>query len=229
MSFLPLAEETGSIVALTEWVLAAACKDGRSLRDKGLPCIPVAVNISPHYFRRGNFVVRMEAVLESSSLDPAGLQIEITEGVFLENKEDAIVKLRALRKMGIRTAIDDFGTGYSSLSYLKNLPVDKIKLDRSFVTDIVDNMPAAGIIRGIISMVHHLNLEVVAEGVETPGQYICLKRSHRDQYQGYLFSQPMPFADLITSLLHNEGQYLLPSADDNTAVCSEHESSNTCS
>ena len=210
MSFLPLAEETGMIIPLTDGVLLAACSDARRMRDSGLGDFSVAVNISPSYFRHEDFVDRVEATLHSVSLEPSGLAIEITEGVLVENQEDTIVKLQALRERGIKTAIDDFGTGYSSLSYLKNLPVDKVKVDRSFITDGVTDRPGAAIMRGIISMVHHLNLKVVAEGVETDAQCVFLRQNFCDEFQGYLYCRPIAMDDLIKLLQQNNGRFSLP-------------------
>ena len=210
LRFLPLAEETGVIVPLTDWVLQAACRDSLHLRQKGFPEFPVVVNISPRYFSRHDFVTRVENVLDALPLSPRFLEIEITEGVLLENEDDAILKLRELRELGIGTAIDDFGTGYSSLSYLKNLPVDKVKLDGSFIKDIVTDVPSAAITRGIISMAHHLHLRVVAEQVETEAQYAFLKRSLCDEFQGYLFGRPMACDVLIETLAQNQCRAPLP-------------------
>lgn len=198
--FLPLAEETGIIIPLTDWVLKTACRDSRRLRQKGFPEFPVVVNISPRYFNRDDFVTRIVSALEAVSLPPHFLGLEITEGLLLKNEEDAVKKLHALRRLGIVTAIDDFGTGYSSLSYLKNLPVDKVKLDGSFITDIEADASSAAITRGMISMAHHLDLKVVAEQVETQAQYAFLKESACDEFQGYLFSRPLEIDKLIAQL-----------------------------
>lgn len=208
--FLPLAEETGLILPITDWVLATACRDIRRLRERGFPEFAVVVNVSPRYFGRADFVDRVQRALEAESLLPENLAIEITEGVLLENEAAAIRKLHALREMGIGTAIDDFGTGYSSLSYLKNLPVDKVKIDRSFIDDIVSDAPGAAITRGIISMAHHLGLRVVAEGVETDAQYAFLRRSRCDEFQGYLFARPMAFDMLKACLSKNGCRVALP-------------------
>lgn len=201
--FIPLAEGTGQIIPLTDWVLATACRDSGNLRKQGLASFPVIVNISPLYFQRTDFVQNIRQALHSAELPAELLQIEITEGVLLDNEEVAILKLRHLRDMGIRTSIDDFGTGYSSLNYLKNLPIDKVKIDRSFVIDVVSDPADAAIAQGIISMAHHLGLKVVAEGVETEAQFAFLKRSHCDEFQGYLFARPMFFDALVTALSEN--------------------------
>ncbi len=198
--FIPLAEETGQIIPLTDWVLAIACRDSAILRKNGLPPFPVIVNISPLYFQRVDFVQNISRALHNTALSAEFLEIEITEGVLLDNEDAAILKLAELREMGVRTSIDDFGTGYSSLNYLKHLPIDKIKIDRSFVVDVVTDPADAAITQGIISMAHHLGLKVVAEGVETESQFAFLKRSHCDHFQGYLFARPMGFEALVDKL-----------------------------
>jgi EAL domain-containing protein (putative c-di-GMP-specific phosphodiesterase class I)/CheY-like chemotaxis protein len=201
--FIPLAEETGQIVPLTDWVLATACRDIGILRRQGHRAFPVSVNISPVYFQRVDFVQNMQRTLQSAALPAAFLEIEIIEGVLLDNEEAAILKLTQLRDIGIKTAIEDFGTGYASLNYLKNLPIAKVKIDRSFIVDVVSDPADAAIAQGIISMAHYLGLKVVAEGVETESQYAFLKRSHCDEFQGYLFARPMTFGALVTMLSEN--------------------------
>lgn len=207
--FIPLVEETGQIVALTDWVLATACRDSAQLHEQGLSSFPVAVNISPVYFQRADFIEKVEDALKESRLPPQFLELEITEGVLVNNEKAAVAKLAQLQKMGIRTSIDDFGTGYSSLSYLKNLPIDKVKIDRSFITDVVNGPADAAIVQGIISMAHHLGLTVVAEGVETEPQFSFLKRHRCDAFQGFLFSQAKPFDELRAALEQSAG-HLLP-------------------
>lgn len=214
---IPLAEETGQIVPLTNWVLASACRDSGILRKQGLPSFPVIVNISPLYFQRINFVQSIQQVLLQAALPAEFLEIEITEGVLLENQDAVILKLTQLRELGIKTSIDDFGTGYSSLSYLKNLPIDKVKIDRSFVVDVVSDPADAAIAQGIISMAHHLGLKVVAEGVETESQFAFLKRSHCDEFQGYLFARPMAF-DALTAMLSENSCRVLPLQPQNESV-----------
>jgi len=208
--FIPLAEETGQIIPLTEWVLAAACRDSGILRKHGLPPFAVIVNISPLYFQRVDFVEKIRRALQGAALPAAFLEIEITESVLLDNEEGAILKLAELREMGVKTSIDDFGTGYSSLNYLKNLPIDKVKIDRLFVADVVSDPADAAIAQGIISMAHHLDLKVVAEGVETESQFAFLKRNRCDEFQGYLFAQPMSFGALLGMLSENGCRLRLP-------------------
>lgn len=206
-TFVPLAENTGQIIALTEFTLTQACQDCRRLNDSSPMPIPVSVNISALYFQRADFVSDIENVLQATRLPAHLLVLEITESVFLETEKAAIQKLTALRRMGIQIAIDDFGTGYSNLSYLKNLPIDKVKIDRSFVTDIAHSTADAAIVQGIISMAHHLGLRVIAEGVEDISQLSFLEHCHCDAFQGYLFARPMPY-DTLCALLREHNYQL---------------------
>lgn len=208
--FISLAEETGQIIPLTRWSLYTACRDGVRLRKTGLPPFPVIVNISPLYFQKPEFIDNVKSVLRDTGLPPEFLELEITESLLLDDAKQSVVKLTQLQNMGIRVSIDDFGTGYSSLSYLKKLPIDKVKIDRSFVTDLVDDPADAAITQAIISMAHHLNLRVVAEGVETVAQLAFLRRRNCDAFQGYLFAKPMPLETLVAQLLKSHG-YVFPS------------------
>lgn len=207
--FISLAEETGQIMALTTWSLYTACRDSVRLREHGLPDFPVIVNISPLYFQRSDFVENVQKALHDTGLPARFLELEITESLLLDNEKPAILTLNRLQEMGIRVSIDDFGTGYSSLSYLKKLPIDKIKIDRSFITDLVNDPADAAITQAIISMAHHLNIRVVAEGVETVAQLAFLRRRNCDAFQGYLFARPMPFDQLVPLLLKSQG-HLFP-------------------
>ena len=194
--FIPLAEDTGQIVSLSEWVLKTACRDARLLLDQGYRDATMAVNVSAVHLQRSNFVERLQQILEQTQLPPGALELEITESVLLDNPEQAIKTLQALKRLGVRLAIDDFGTGFSSLSYLKRLPIDKIKIDRSFVRDITSDQRDAAISKGLISMAHHLKLKVIAEGVETEAQVGFLKKHHCDEFQGYYFAKPMAWEQL---------------------------------
>ena len=198
--FIPVAEETGQIIPLSDWVLKTACRDARTLADKGWNDIVMAVNISPVQFRRANFIDDVRSVLEQARLPAKMLELEITETVLLDNTEKAVYTLHALKALGVQLAIDDFGTGFSSLNYLKRLPVDKIKVDRAFVREIISDRHDAAITRGIISMAHHLELKVIAEGVETEAQVAFLTKSRCDEFQGYYFARPMPLAQLESFL-----------------------------
>ncbi|HLA30381.1 MAG TPA: EAL domain-containing protein [Pseudomonas sp.] len=194
--FIPVAEDTGQIIPLSAWVLDTACRQMHQLCEQGMSGPSVAVNISSIHFQRSNFVDSVQAVLHKHQLDASLLELEITEGVLLNQAERAIETLHQLKKLGVKIAIDDFGTGFSSLNYLKRLPIDKVKIDRSFVEEIISDQHDAAITQGIISMAHHLRLKVIAEGVETEPQFAFLKKSHCDLFQGYYFAKPMPFVEL---------------------------------
>jgi EAL domain-containing protein (putative c-di-GMP-specific phosphodiesterase class I)/ActR/RegA family two-component response regulator len=206
--FIPLAEEVGLIVPIGEWVLRTACAQAsewhRGHRDLG-----VAVNVSPLQLRRGDFAASVRDALQSSGLEARFLELELTEGVLMDGAESTIVALAELKTLGVAIAIDDFGTGYSSLSYLKRLPIDAIKIDRSFIRDIISNPDDATIVRAVIDMSHHLTLDVVAEGVETEEQANFLRRNRCDIAQGYLFARPVPAAELV-ELLDRQRDDLLP-------------------
>ncbi|UTW06662.1 PAS domain S-box protein [Pseudomonas benzenivorans] len=212
MTFIPVAEESGQIIPLSLWVLDTACRQIRQLADQGMSKLSVAVNISPVHFQRKNFLETIRAALEKYALNPEQLALEITESVLLNNTDQAIESLQQLRALGVGIAIDDFGTGYSSLGYLKRLPIDKVKIDRSFIREIISDSNDAAITRGIISMAHHLKLKVVAEGVENEPQVAFLRKSHCDQFQGYHFAKPMPFAAL-ENFLHYHMQVHAPVMD----------------
>jgi len=203
--FIPVAEETGQIIPLSDWVLRTACRHARSLVDKGWDDLVMAVNVSPVQFRRSNFVESVRTILEQTQLPARLLELEITETVLLDNAEKAAYTLHALKNIGVQISIDDFGTGFSSLNYLKRLPIDKIKIDRSFVQEVISDRHDAAITRGIISMAHHLELKVIAEGVETESQVAFLKKNRCDEFQGYYFAKPLPMAQLET-FLRDQGQ-----------------------
>ncbi|SER97943.1 PAS domain S-box-containing protein/diguanylate cyclase (GGDEF) domain-containing protein [Vreelandella subterranea] len=196
--FIPLAEATGQIMPISEWVLNRACDDMQVLAQQGLGEVSVAVNVSPLQFQRSNFLASLHQTLADTGLPPKQLALEITEGILMENTEVAIDTLRALRNMDVRVSIDDFGTGFSSLNYLKHLPVSTVKIDRSFIHELHQSEADSAIVKGIISMAHHLGLNVVAEGVETSEQHHQLLDYHCDVFQGFGLARPMPLASLIT-------------------------------
>ncbi len=200
IEFITVAEETGQIIALGAWALQTACEHHQWLRTHGLSDFGVAVNISPVQFQRSHFVQDLQDILARTGLPATCLELEITESVLLNSAEQAIRTLDELKKLGVRVSIDDFGTGFSSLSYLKNLPIDKMKIDRSFVHDVTHDTDDAAIARAIISMAHNLDIKVVAEGVETQGQLDFLIRNGCDEFQGYLLARPMPLDQLIRFL-----------------------------
>jgi EAL domain-containing protein (putative c-di-GMP-specific phosphodiesterase class I) len=197
--FIPLAEDIGLIEPLGEWVMRAACSQAMVWQDATGFMIPVAVNLSGHQIN-DKLVQTVNDVLETTGLKPRYLELEITESCIMDQAATTIEHLRALRKLGVKLAIDDFGTGYSSMSYLKRLPIDKLKIDRTFVNDIPHDSNDAAIIRAILALGHTLNLTVIAEGVETAEQRIFLAENGCDEMQGYLFSRPLP-AEEIEQLL----------------------------
>jgi EAL domain-containing protein (putative c-di-GMP-specific phosphodiesterase class I) len=189
--FIPLAEETGLIVPIGDWVLQEACRQNKAWHDKGLPKLRVAVNISAIQFHQKNLLDSVAKALKRSGLAPQYLEVEITESVVMQKASEAIVTLGELAKMGVHISIDDFGTGYSSLSYLKRFPLHTLKIDRSFIRDLSDSADDAAIVSAIIAMAHSLRLKVVAEGVETRDQLRLLHTLGADQYQGYYRSKPV--------------------------------------
>ncbi len=194
--FVPVAEESGLILSMGQWVLHTACEHLRELERQGRH-ITLSVNISPRQFAEADFVGRVEQVLEETGVDPRRLHLEVTEGMVLDNVEQTIAHMEALRKMGIRFAVDDFGTGHSSLAYLKKLPISTLKIDRSFVIDITTDPNDAVLVETIIDMADHLGLATIAEGVETlEARNFLHARGCRD-YQGYLYSPPVPFEALL--------------------------------
>jgi len=192
---IPLAEELGLADTLGEWVLQKACHQSKEWQNRGLPPIKVAVNLSPQDFLQHALVDRVKQVLIETNLEPQYLEIEITESMTMD-VDHAISTMQALHELGVKIAIDDFGKGYSSLNYLKNFPIDHLKIDRSFVNDILNDHNDVKIISAIISLAHGLNLKVIAEGVETKEQALFLSNLHCDQAQGYYYSKPLPVNEI---------------------------------
>ena len=189
--FIALAEETGLIIAIGKWVLHSACAQNKAWQDLGLPPAVVSVNVSAHQFRANNFVRCVADTLKETGLDPGYLEIELTESV-MHDAPALVGMLGELKRIGVHVAIDDFGTGYSSLSSLKRFPVDRLKVDRSFVEHIVSDPDDAAIVRAIIALGRNLGLKVVAEGVESAEQLQFLREHGCDEVQGYYFSRPIP-------------------------------------
>ncbi|WP_240549157.1 sensor domain-containing phosphodiesterase [Billgrantia antri] len=194
--FIPLAEDTGQIGPISEWVLRQACRDMCRLAAEGYGRYRVSVNLSPLQFRRANFLTNLQQALLETGLSADYLELELTEGVLMTDTAAAVETLHQLRDMGVEVSIDDFGTGFSSLSYLKQLPIGKIKIDRSFVRDVTVNRHDGAIVQGIISMAHHLGLLVVAEGIEEAEQRDFLAAHGCDVFQGFFFARPMPLVKL---------------------------------
>ncbi|MHB8563700.1 MAG: GGDEF/EAL domain-containing response regulator [Acidiferrobacteraceae bacterium] len=192
MEFIPLMEETGLIVLVGEWVLRTACAQHNAWRAAGLPALRMAVNVSGRQFAKGDLVGVVQRVMQESGMDQGMLELELTESVIMQNALAAVETLNILNGMGVRLAIDDFGTGYSSLSYLKRFPIDLLKIDQTFVRDITSDPDDAAIVRAIITMARSLDIDVIAEGVETREQLAFLHAQGCDQAQGYYFGKPQP-------------------------------------
>jgi diguanylate cyclase (GGDEF)-like protein/PAS domain S-box-containing protein len=201
MEFIPLAEDVGLIVPFGEWVLNAACRQAKSWQDQGFPWMRMAVNLSARQFQNAGLVASIRKILEDSRLDPASLDLEITESIAMQNMEHTTRVLNEFAAMGIRVSMDDFGTGHSSLSYLKHFPIHRLKIDRSFISGIEKDEKDRAIVSAIITVAHHLDLRVTGEGVETPGQAQILGELACDDVQGFLFGRPMPEAQLSELLL----------------------------
>jgi diguanylate cyclase (GGDEF)-like protein len=194
--FIPLAEETGLILPLGEWVLREACRQARAWQKAGMPFMRVAVNLSAIQFRQERLFDSVSAALADADLAPHYLEIELTETCVMANSEESTKILERLSRLGVLISIDDFGTGYSSMSYLRRFPIDKLKVDRSFIKDLGTSPEATSIVEAIISLAHSLKLKVIAEGVETPEQLAILRQLGCDQYQGYFFSPALPSGGL---------------------------------
>jgi diguanylate cyclase (GGDEF)-like protein len=191
--FIPLAEETGLIQPIGQWVLETACSQLKDWQKNPLTRhFILSVNISAKQFRQTDFVGQVKDVLQRHAVDPSLLKLELTEGMLLDNVNDIVAAMNTLNDIGIRFSLDDFGKGYSSLQYLKKLPLDQLKIDRSFVRDLVSNNSDKAIVRTIIAMARSLDLEVIAEGVETEAQKNLLKKKGCEIFQGYLFGKPVP-------------------------------------
>ncbi len=203
LRFIPLAEETGLIVPLGEWVLRQACRQAARWARQGHP-LRIAVNLSARQLSQPDPVPLVQTALSDAGLDPAWLDLELTESALIAQGDAAVARLSALRALGLRVSVDDFGTGYSSLAYLRRFPLDILKVDRSFVTGLAAGGRAGAqdqaVVRAVIDMAHALSLEVVAEGVETDAQRDILEDLGCDTMQGYLFSPPVP-ADRLQALL----------------------------
>jgi diguanylate cyclase (GGDEF)-like protein len=200
MDFISLAEETGLIVPIGEWVLATACAQNKLWQDQGLTKLGIAVNLSARQFGDSQLLPRLTRIIQTSGIDPSSLELEITESVVMSHRESAVAVLEQLHSIGVQIAIDDFGTGHSSLGYLKYLPIDTIKVDRSFIRDIPGDSGDMKITRAVIAMAHALRLKVVAEGVENAEQLKFLRAQHCDAAQGYFLYRPIP-ADEVAEVL----------------------------
>ncbi len=194
--FVPIAEETGLIVPIGEWVLRTACSEVKALQADGFPPVVVSVNMSPAQFRQGGLTETVARILAETGLDPAHLELEVTESLAMHDASKFIDELQALKDLGLQLAIDDFGTGYSSLNYLKRFPIDRLKIDKSFVCDIDHDADDAAIVKAVITLGHSLNLKVLAEGVESAQQLAFLRANQCDEVQGFYFFHPLPMEEI---------------------------------
>ncbi len=199
-TFIPLAEETGLIVAIGEWAMKQSCKQAKMICDDLGMDLSVSVNLSPRQFEQSNLLQVIDEALHDSGLPPKNLQVELTENTLMINSASNLEKLQQIRQMGARVAIDDFGTGFCSFSYLLQYPVDRLKIDQSFVMKAVTEPNAATVVRTIVAMSHHLGIKVIAEGVETPEHLKFLARRSCDEAQGYYFSRPVAAAGFAAAV-----------------------------
>ena len=201
--FIPIAEESGLIVPIGEWVLHEACRQAMAWLQAGLPPLSIAVNLSAVQFGRGDVELAVRRALESSGLAPSSLELELTESTLIQNVDSVLATVKKLKVLGVKLSIDDFGTGYSSLSYLKRFAFDKLKIDQSFIRDLATHHENAAIVRAIVQMARGLNLRTIAEGVEHEDVLPHLHSFRCDEAQGYLFARPMPadrfFAYLVAA------------------------------
>jgi diguanylate cyclase (GGDEF)-like protein len=202
LEFIPMAEDTGLILPIGDWVLRTACNQVALWEQAGLGNLRVAVNVSARQFQQKNFLERVAQIVGETAISPSSLELEITETSIMTNAAQVVVLLSALKDMGVRIAIDDFGIGYSSLGYLKRLPIDRLKIDRTFVSDATSDPDDAAIVMAIITLAHNLRLKVMAEGVETEEQLRFLQLLKCDEGQGYLFGKPMPADLFLTAAIH---------------------------
>jgi diguanylate cyclase (GGDEF)-like protein/PAS domain S-box-containing protein len=207
--FVPLAEESGLILSLGDWVMRTACAQNKSWQDAGLTPMRLSVNFSARQFQQPTFITDVAQILKDTNLDPRWLELELTESSIMRDPEEAIEKLHELKLMGIKVAIDDFGTGYSSLNYLKRFPIDTLKIDKSFVSDVCKDPHDTAIVRAIINLGHALELMVIAEGVETKEQLQYLTALGCDAVQGFLFSKALP-ASVFEELLVEQKRVAMP-------------------
>ncbi len=219
--FVPLAEDSGLIIALGDWVMRTACWQNMAWQDKGLTPMRLSVNFSARQFQQPSFIASVAEILKETNLDPRWLELELTESSIMKEPEQAIEKLHELKLMGIKVAIDDFGTGYSSLNYLKRFPIDTLKIDKTFVADVCRDPHDTAIVRAIITLGHALDLTVIAEGVETQEQLQYLSSLGCDVVQGFLFSKSLTAAAFEELLVEQRRAAALSTNHDTTPLVGE--------
>jgi len=203
--FIPVAEDTGLIVSIGEWVIREACRQAVIWKAEGFPIV-VAVNLSAVQFKRGDVEKTIVSALQESGLDPSLLELEVTESILIRDTEHVLALVTRLKAMGIKLSIDDFGTGYSSLSYLKRFRVDQLKIDQSFIRDLATNQEDAAIVLAVIQMARSLGLRTIAEGVEEEVQLNYLRTQGCDAAQGYHFARPMEAAKMMAYMMEKSGK-----------------------
>ena len=199
--FIPLAEEVRFVTEIDEWVLRSACMQINAWQEAGMPPVHIAVNLSAQSFNRTDLAGDIAHIIGETGIDPHCIEIEITESTAMQDIERTVEHLRRLAEMGVGISVDDFGTGYSSLSYLKRLPIQKIKIDKSFIRDIADDPDDRTIIRAVVAMAHNMKMRVVAEGVETQAQLSFLREVGCQEMQGYLISEALPAEEFQARVL----------------------------
>ncbi len=202
--FIPLAESTGLIVPIGKWVLKRVCQQIKIWRDAGIDSLLVAVNLSVIEFNQPDFIHKILNFIDINDIEPSSLEIELTESMIMQDVNSAIATMNKLQSLGVKIAIDDFGTGYSSLIYLKNLPINTLKIDRYFIHNVANDSQKSAITKALIQMAHNLNLDVIAEGVETEAELAFLRQHNCNSMQGFLFSRPLPAAEFENFLLTNK-------------------------
>ena len=209
LKFIPLAEETGLIVPLGDWVLHEACRRNKAWQDAGLPPVNVSVNVSARQFKEKTLIAHVISALQESGMAARHLELEITEGLIMQDVDQAIATMEELQRLGVQLAIDDFGTGYSSLNALKTFPVARLKIDKSFIKNLASDDRDKAVAAAVISLGQKLNLRVIAEGVETAEQLAILRENNCDEIQGYYFSKPVSFGE-IAELLRSPSPMTVP-------------------
>lgn len=204
LDFIPIAEKTGFIIPLGEWVLFSACQQIREWERMGLPRLTVSVNMSMIQFQQKQIVHTIERIIADAGIRPEQIELEITESIFMDNQEHTLRILHELQQLGVKLSLDDFGTGYSSLSYLQNIPIHTLKLDKTFINDIVSDYKKQMIFKSVVVIAHHLNLRVVTEGVETEDQLEIIREHQCDAVQGYIFSPPVPAPKFVQLYMEHQ-------------------------